>query len=712
MCSVVGCDSWRRSAQRFKLPEDPEKRLEWVQFLAEVNGQRFKESCWTDITICREHFTNDCYETLTDTVHLKPRAVPSLCFKSEPEEPDPDHVSPKCEDPVDTTEVSTLCDQFKTCDSPTYYSEESSTSAAAQGSPAPSDDSCSDTSDAFMCDYGQVLQRIVNLDVIREKAALLQKKGQYVVNEKRLLKLFSCKCPLCGSKVKLEKFTHGILIIVNQQCLECEYRNQWKSQVNASVPTAHLTGGIDVTPETQKEVPTDDNSSVTGVSEIVAVIDEQSDPMDETESSDEGDMDSDEEWNPAVETLVAKGLQSESDEESEYEDDDNPVPKHSQLCTECGIFFNKLKPHTCEHKIKPYSCNICGKRCVSETALNSHSRVHDDNYEHRCKYCHVTFKTKVDKITHEQIHLTQGKPYKCPDCSETFATNKERRIHLEDHRGPRQLKCDICGFEFDRPRSLRRHLLVHSGVKPFKCSVCQRGFNQPSHLKSHMRLHTGERPFKCQHCDKRFNHNVSLKSHVQRYHTSGSGCERKKGKERASDTSDAQEDGSQKGTDLEVDNVEEEQQHTEEEVQNERLTTAKMKRRRSTGRPIGRPKRDAAGNLILGNQMEGQGLNTKTGKVKGQKLKRKRSSNEESEDELTNSDTSFDSAEEEEEEDEEERSKTVRKNAGRGKTRPKNDSDSDFDPEEQTKQKRHNSQSSGIRGNVGIAASQIQSTWA
>ncbi|XP_044223232.1 uncharacterized protein LOC122993279 isoform X2 [Thunnus albacares] len=109
MCSVVGCDSWRRSAQRFKLPEDPEKRLDWVQFLAEVNGQRFKESCWTDITICIEHFASDCYESLTDTVHLKPRAVPSLFFKSEPIEPDLDHESPKRE--IDINVIGVMTDE-------------------------------------------------------------------------------------------------------------------------------------------------------------------------------------------------------------------------------------------------------------------------------------------------------------------------------------------------------------------------------------------------------------------------------------------------------------------------------------------------------------------------------------------------------------------------------------------------------------------------
>ncbi|XP_049889406.1 peroxynitrite isomerase THAP4-like [Epinephelus moara] len=82
-CSVVRCDSWRRSALLFKLPEDPERRLEWVQLILEVNGQQLKESSWTDITICNEHFTGDSFE---DTGQLKLSAVPTLCVKSEPDE--------------------------------------------------------------------------------------------------------------------------------------------------------------------------------------------------------------------------------------------------------------------------------------------------------------------------------------------------------------------------------------------------------------------------------------------------------------------------------------------------------------------------------------------------------------------------------------------------------------------------------------------------
>lgn len=87
MCSVFDCDSWQRNAQRFPLPEDTDRRLKWVQFLFEVNEQRFKESSCGDITICIEHFAEDCYFSAfpAGTLRLRSGAIPSLRTRAEQE---------------------------------------------------------------------------------------------------------------------------------------------------------------------------------------------------------------------------------------------------------------------------------------------------------------------------------------------------------------------------------------------------------------------------------------------------------------------------------------------------------------------------------------------------------------------------------------------------------------------------------------------------
>nr|XP_020499360.1 THAP domain-containing protein 1-like [Labrus bergylta] len=112
MCSVVGCYSGHIGVQRFKLPEDPDRRFEWVQFLFEVNEQRFKESDWTDITICRAHFTKDCFVKPTcknGTAQLKSSAVPSLFIKANTDEAPEDAQSPEMASDEDVfSETDTL----------------------------------------------------------------------------------------------------------------------------------------------------------------------------------------------------------------------------------------------------------------------------------------------------------------------------------------------------------------------------------------------------------------------------------------------------------------------------------------------------------------------------------------------------------------------------------------------------------------------------
>lgn len=387
---------------------------------------------------------------------------------------------------------------------------------------------------------------------------------------------------------------------------------------------------------------TDNNADTAVLSEAVTFSDEKSDPSDGEEESKTSGMSSDGDWNPSEEFLLADELTKESEEETEGEGEEEDFDSQggleiNELCTECGRFFLILKPHTCEHKIKPYPCNICGKRCVTEISLRNHSKVHNETYELPCKYCYMTFKTRVDKFKHEQSHQDKKDPFKCPDCPKAFATSKERRSHLAKHRVSKEFKCGVCGIEFTDIHHLRRHSVVHTGLKPYKCSVCKRGFNQTSHLKSHMRLHTGERPYKCQLCDKCFNHNVSLKSHVQRCHMSSSGP--RQIDERASD---AEGNKDKRDVDSESDSLEEKR-----EVQKER--SVKLKNKRGTGRPKGRPRRNAT------REIKGKRSNAKTPESKVQKLKKTGSSDEESEDKQSGSDGSFDSAEEEEEEEEDEK---------------------------------------------------------
>lgn len=146
------------------------------------------------------------------------------------------------------------------------------------------------------------------------------------------------------------------------------------------------------------------------------------------------------------------------------------------------------------------------------------------------------------------------------------------------HKGLSQRICDVCQLEFVSNVSLRRHYSVHTRVKAFKCNICQRSFSQDSHLKSHIRLRTGERPFKCHQCAKTFNHNLSLKNHIQRFHTAN--CQ---SKQKDKET----------GMEPETDEAEGRGEHNQSDNATEKCESknvgTKLKKR-STGRPLGRPK--------------------------------------------------------------------------------------------------------------------------
>lgn len=196
-------------------------------------------------------------------------------------------------------------------------------------------------------------------------------------------------------------------------------------------------------------------------------------------------------------------------------------PASQQLCTDCGVFFSRQRPHICLHILNPYSCYFCGRRFIDLTSLNSHNRMHNLSYGNR----QVAVKTKPHRCRQKQTPTTTQKPHHCPKCSELFSSGSKFKVKY-NHKGVPKFSCNACRRQFQCESSSKVRSISHHGESV--CPVCRRGFSRAGNLNTHMRLHTGERPYKCQHCDRCFNQNMQLKLHVQRYHMGGSESGQKK----------------------------------------------------------------------------------------------------------------------------------------------------------------------------------------
>ena len=221
-------------------------------------------------------------------------------------------------------------------------------------------------------------------------------------------------------------------------------------------------------------------------------------------------------------------------------------------CTICNKVFDRpyrLQRHMQIHDPnRPrVSCQICDRSFTRLDTLENHMKcMHSDDRPYHCHYpiCQKSFATQSSLVNHLKIH-TDGKPYKCLECDDSFtllyeykqhirqmhADTEDLRCsdcykvfpdpnHLEKHRiVEHRLECEICGKTFARLAYLQLHVQVHSGDNVYNCKYCSQGFDSEYAYKQHVKTHPenqrSRKGFHCQLCDKSFEEPSSLISHYR-----------------------------------------------------------------------------------------------------------------------------------------------------------------------------------------------------
>lgn len=115
--------------------------------------------------------------------------------------------------------------------------------------------------------------------------------------------------------------------------------------------------------------------------------------------------------------------------------------------------------------------------------------------------------------------MREVKPYKCSQCSKTFANSSYLSQHTRIHLGIKPYRCEICQRKFTQLSHLQQHIRTHTGDKPYKCRHpgCNKAFSQLSNLQSHSRSHQTDKPYKCNSCYKCFADEPSLLEHIPKH---------------------------------------------------------------------------------------------------------------------------------------------------------------------------------------------------
>ncbi|XP_018565872.1 zinc finger protein 675-like [Anoplophora glabripennis] len=181
---------------------------------------------------------------------------------------------------------------------------------------------------------------------------------------------------------------------------------------------------------------------------------------------------------------------------------------------------NTLKrPASTYHKEKLkklHPCPHCLRTFSRRGTLNSHVANHTNVRPYRCEDCSKSFAVKSELTTHRKVH---GDKHKCVYCAKKFSVPSKLLRHIRIHTNDKPFVCNVanCGKRFSDKRNLEGHKLLHTSEKNYPCSVCAKSFKTANRLKQHSKCHTCGVMYTCDLCSKKFKYKSNLISHIKKH---------------------------------------------------------------------------------------------------------------------------------------------------------------------------------------------------
>lgn len=160
-------------------------------------------------------------------------------------------------------------------------------------------------------------------------------------------------------------------------------------------------------------------------------------------------------------------------------------------CKYCPQIFNKMNLYRehipkCHTKKRTFKCDLCDKILRTDLNLRRHKEsVHINIKQFKCEYCLAEFNRKSNLTHHQLVHFKY--PFTCDICGKLCKTEKALEEHKIQHSDPNGLECKECLMVFKLKSTLEQHIkFKHSKHEKYSCYYCGKQFSYKNVLMVHL----------------------------------------------------------------------------------------------------------------------------------------------------------------------------------------------------------------------------------